>query len=89
MPDRLVYSTVRDRKHRGGKTVTVMKAWCEEQLVTSPVYRPSQRPTNGINDAGLFLFGAIPPGGLCSTDVFLSPLWYAPFDNQAQALIQI
>ena len=78
MPDRLVYSTVRDRKHRGGKTVTVMKAWCEEQLVTSPVYRPSQQPTNGINDAGLY-----------STDVFLSPLWYAPFDNQAQALIQI
>jgi len=24
MPDRLVYSTVRDRKHRGGKTVTVI-----------------------------------------------------------------
>jgi len=89
MPDRLVYSTVRDRKHRGGKTVTVMKAWCEEQLLRSPVYHSSQQGATGIDDAGLFLFGSIPPGGLCSTDVFLSQIWYAPFDNQAQALIQI
>ena len=66
-----------------------MKAWCEEQLITSSVYRPSQHATSGVDDAGLFLFGAVPPGGLIPTDVFLSPLWYAPFDNQPQALLVI
>jgi len=66
-----------------------MKAWCEEQLVTSPVYRPSQQGVTGIDDAGLFLFGAVPPGALSPTDVFLSPIWYAPFDNQPQALLVI
>ncbi len=66
-----------------------MKAWCEEQLATTPMYRSSQNPTNAMNDAGLFLFGAIPPGALSPTDVFLSPLWYAPFDNQPQALLVI
>jgi hypothetical protein len=87
MPDRLVYSIVRDRKHRGGKTVTMMKAWCEEQLVRSPVYCPSQQAASGIDDAGLF--GAVPPGALSPADVFLSPIWYAPFDTQPQALLQL
>ncbi len=73
----------------GEKRAMQMKAWCEEQLVNSPVYRPSLYPTNGINDAGLFLFGAVPPGGLNPADLFLSPMWYAPFDNQPQPLIQI
>ncbi len=73
----------------GDKRAMQMKAWCEEQLVTSSVYRPSQQPTNGINDAGLFLFDAVPPGALRPTDVFLSPIWYAPFDNKPQALLQI
>src|SRR5437588_4984960 len=63
----------------GDKRARQMKAWCEEQLLNSPVYRPSHYETNGINDAGLFLFGAVPPGALPPTDVFLSPLWYAPF----------
>lgn len=73
----------------GDKRAMQMKAWCEEQLVSSPVYRPSQQVTNGIDDAGLFLFAAVPPGALSPQDVFLSPMWYAPFDNQPQPLIQI
>jgi len=73
----------------GDKRAMQMKAWCEEQLATTPMYSPSQHPTNGMNDAGLFLFGAIPPGAFSPADVFLSPLWYAPFDNQPQPLLQI
>src|SRR5947207_1620382 len=64
----------------GEKRAMQMKAWCEEQLVSSPVYSPSQQPTNDMNDGGLFLFGPVSPGALSPTDVFLSPLWYAPFD---------
>jgi hypothetical protein len=66
-----------------------MKLWCEEQLASTPVYHPSLQPTNGINDASLFLFGAIPPGALRPTDVFLSPVWYTPFDTQPQPLLAI
>ncbi len=44
----------------GDKRAMQMQAWCEEQLVSSPVYRTTQQATNGINDAGLFLFGAVP-----------------------------
>ena len=73
----------------GDKRARQMKAWCEEQLESSPVYSPSQQGATGIDDAGLFLFGAVPPGLLRPTDVFLSPLWYAPFDNQAQPLLVI
>ncbi len=73
----------------GEKRAMQMKAWCEEQLVNSPVYRPSQYATNGVDDAGLFLFGSVPPGGLCPTDVFLSPIWYSPFDQTPQALLVI
>ncbi len=73
----------------GDKRAMQMKAWCEEQLVSSPVYHPSQQRTNGMNGAGLFLFGAVPPGGLCPADVFLSPIWYAPFDVQPQSLLVI
>src|SRR5947208_3761395 len=69
----------------GDKRAMQMKAWCEEQLATTPVYHPSHYPTNGINDAGLFLFGAVSPGALSPNDVFLSPLWYAPFDSSPQA----
>jgi hypothetical protein len=71
----------------GEKRAMQMKAWCEEQLVNSPVYRPTQYPTNGMNDAGLFLFASVPPGALSPTDVFLSPIWLAPFDNQPQPLL--
>jgi hypothetical protein len=73
----------------GEKRAMQMKAWCEEQLTTTPVYAPSQHTTNGLDDAGLFLFGAIPPSALSPTDVFLSPIWYAPFDTQAQPLLQV
>jgi hypothetical protein len=73
----------------GEKRAMQMKAWCEEQLLSSPVYSLSQHATSSIDDAGLFLFASIPPGALCPPDVFLSPMWYAPFDNQAQPLIQI
>jgi hypothetical protein len=73
----------------GEKRAMQMKAWCEEQLLHSPVYRPSQHPTNGGDDVGLFLFGAVPPGALSPTDVFLSPIWYAPFDTQPQPLLVI
>ncbi len=73
----------------GDKRREQMKLWCEEQLVSSPIYRSSQHPTNGINDASLFLFASIPPGALSPTDVFLSPLWYAPFDTQPQTLLVI
>jgi len=71
------------------KRAMQMKAWCEEQLARSPVYHPSQQGATGIDDAGLFLFGAVLPGALSPTDVFLSPLWYAPFDMKPQALIDI
>jgi Replication-relaxation len=73
----------------GDKRATQMKAWCEEQLATTPIYSPSQHPTNGSDDAGLFLFASIPPGALHPTDVFLSPIWYAPFDSQPQPLLVI
>jgi hypothetical protein len=66
-----------------------MKLWCEEQLVATPVYHSSQQPTNGMDDATLFLFGSVPPGGLHPPDVFLSPLWHAPFDTQPQPLLVI
>ncbi len=73
----------------GEKRARQMKAWCEEQLHTSPVYRPSQHETTGMDDTGLFLFGAVPPGALRPSDVFLSPIWYSPFDSQPQALLVI
>jgi len=73
----------------GDKRREQMKLWCVEQLVSSPVYRSSQHPTNGMNDASLFLFGAVPPGALNPRDIFLSPIWYAPFDNQPQSLLVI
>jgi hypothetical protein len=71
----------------GDKRTMQMKQWCEEQLVTTPVYRTTQQPTNGMSDASLFLFGSVPPGALSPTEVFLSPIWYAPFDNQPQPLL--
>src|SRR5437660_10819366 len=73
----------------GDKRALQMKMWCEEQLATTPVYHPSQHPTNSMSDAGLFLFAAVPPGALHPPDVFLSPIWYAPFDTQPQALLVI
>jgi Replication-relaxation len=73
----------------GDKRAMQMKLWCEEQLASTPVYRSSQQPTNYRDDATLFLFGSVPPGGLCSTDVFCSPMWYAPFDNHPQTLLVI
>src|SRR5947209_13494570 len=73
----------------GEKRAMQMKTWCEEQLATTPVYHPSQQRTNGMNNASLFLFGSVPPGGLCPADVFLSSLWYAPFDSSPQALLVI
>ncbi len=73
----------------GEKRAMQMKAWCEEQLVSSPVYHPSQHVTNGIDEAGLFLFASVPPGALTPSDVFLSPIWYAPFDTTPQALLVI
>lgn len=73
----------------GEKRAMQMKAWCEEQLVSSPVYRTTQQPTNGMNNASLFLFGSVPPGALHPKSVFLSPLWYAPFDTQPQTLLVI
>jgi hypothetical protein len=71
----------------GDKRAMQMKLWCEEQLVSTPVYRTTQQSVNNVDDASLFLFGSVPPGGLCPTDVFCSPLWYAPFDNQPQPLL--
>jgi hypothetical protein len=71
----------------GDKRARQMKQLCEEQLVSTAVYRSSQHTTNGTDDASLFLFGSVPPGGLCPTDVFCSPLWFAPFDNQPQTLL--
>src|SRR5436305_10873939 len=38
----------------GDKRAMQMKAWCEEQLLQSPVYHSSQQTGNGIDDAGLF-----------------------------------
>src|SRR5437660_3437247 len=73
----------------GEKRAMQMKAWCEEQLATTPVYRPSQHPTNGRDDASLFLFASVPPGAVSPTDVFLSPIWYPPFDTQPQPLLVI
>jgi Replication-relaxation len=73
----------------GEKRAMQMKAWCEEQLVNSPVYHSSQQQTNGSDDAGLFLFASVPPGALSPPDVFLSPIWYSPFDNKPQALVGI
>src|SRR5260370_33353586 len=52
----------------GDKRAMQMKAWCEEQLATTPVYRSSQQPTNAMNHAGLFLFGAVPPSALSPPD---------------------
>jgi Replication-relaxation len=71
----------------GDKRAHQMKLWCEEQLASTPVYRSSQQPTNYRDDATLFLFGSVPPGGLHPPDVFLSPIWYAPFDTQPQSLL--
>ncbi len=73
----------------GDKRAIQMKLWCEEQLASTPVYHSSQHQTNGMDDASLFLFGSVPPGGLCPLDIFLSPVWYAPFDNRPQALLVI
>src|SRR5260370_25961723 len=73
----------------GEKRAMQMKAWCEEQLATSPVYHHSQHATNGSDDAGLFLFASVPPGALSPSHVFLSPVSYAPFDTQPQALLVI
>ena len=72
----------------GEKRAMQMKLWCEEQLASTPVYRTTQSGNN-LDDASLFLFGSVPSGGLCPSEVFLSPIWYAPFDNQAQALLVI
>src|SRR5438874_10528108 len=33
----------------GDKRAQLMKLWCEEQLMSTPVYHPSQQPTNGSN----------------------------------------
>jgi hypothetical protein len=71
----------------GEKRAMQMKAWAEEQLARTPVYSP--QTTNGIEDASLFLFAAVPPGALQPLDVFLSPIWYAPFDNKAQPLLTL
>ncbi len=71
----------------GEKRAMQMKLWCEEQLASTPVYRTTQQIANGINDASLFLFGSVHPGALNPKEVFLSPIWYAPFDNQPQALL--
>jgi hypothetical protein len=73
----------------GDKRAKQMKLWCEEQLAATPVYRSSQQPTNYTDDATLFLFGVVPPGGLCPTEVFCSPMWFAPFDTQPQSLLVI
>jgi hypothetical protein len=73
----------------GDKRREQMKLWCEEQLVSTPVYHSSQQSGNNLDDATLFLFGSVPPGGLSPTDVFCSPLWYAPYDNQPQTLLVI
>ncbi len=73
----------------GEKRAQQMKAWCEEQVLRSSVYHPSHYPTNGMDDANLFLFASVPPGGLNPSEVFLSPIWYAPFDTTPQALLVI
>jgi hypothetical protein len=73
----------------GDKRAQQMKLWCEEQLMSTPVYRSSQQRGNYQDDASLFLFGSVPPGGLHPPDVFLSPIWYAPFDSQPQSLLVI
>lgn len=73
----------------GDKRAMQMKLWCEEQLRSTPVYHSSQHQTNGMDDASLFLFGSVPPGALNPRDAFLSPIWYAPFDNQPQTLLVI
>jgi hypothetical protein len=73
----------------GDKRREQMKLWCEEQVAATPVYHPSQQSTNNLDDASLFLFGSVPPGGLCPTEVFCSPLWYAPFDSTPQSLLVI
>jgi Replication-relaxation len=73
----------------GEKRREQMKLWCEEQLQATPVYHSSRQPTNGMDDASLFLFGSVPSGGLHPPNVFLSPVWYAPFDNKPQALLVI
>jgi hypothetical protein len=73
----------------GDKRREQMKAWCEEQLVSSPVYRTTHQRANGMNDATLFLFGSVPPGALSPTDVFLFPIWFSPFDNRPQPLLVI
>src|SRR5436305_13431845 len=44
----------------GDKRAQLMKLWCEEQLMSTPVYHSSQQPTNHLDDATLFLFGAVP-----------------------------
>jgi len=73
----------------GDKRAMQMKLWCEEQLASTPVYRTTHQRTNNMSDATLFLFGSIPPGALSPTVVFLSPIWYAPFDSQPQPLLVI
>jgi hypothetical protein len=71
----------------GDKRAMHMKQWCEEQLASTPVYHSSQQRGNNLDDASIFLFASVPPGGLCPPDVFLSPMWYAPFDHQPQTLL--
>ncbi len=73
----------------GDKRAMQMKQWCEEQLAATPVYHSYQHSTNYRDDATLFLFGSVPPGGLCPSDVFCSPMWFAPFDHQPQTLLVI
>ena len=73
----------------GDKRREHMKLWCEEQLASTPVYRTTHQHTNNLDDVTLFLFGSVPPSALSPTDVFLSPIWYAPFDNQPQAVLQV
>jgi len=73
----------------GDKRREQMKLWCEEQLLSTPVYHSSQHQANGIDDASLFLFGSVPPGALYPKDIFLSPVWYAPFDSRPQPLLVV
>jgi len=69
-----------------------MKLLCEQQLRHTPVWRPTASPgehQSGMNDTGLFLFGAVLAGSLNPIDTFLSPITYAPFDTHPQPLLQL
>ncbi len=70
-----------------------MKFLCEQQLANNPMWRPQYytfgHAATGTGDAGLFLFGSIPPGALNPTDTFLSSFCLAPFDSTPQPLVEI